>query len=226
MPASAKYCPKKNRYYNTVMINTLEIEAKFTIPNAVIFAELAQLTHLDEFAVRSIGIKIVIDRYLDTPAKQLLQAGYACRIRESKGKKILAIKSLVAVTGEVHRRLEIEMDVDDDQPQTWDDGAAKTLVLGLTDGALLDTLFTIYQTRHKFYVFQQEKRILELSLDKVSFFRPATVDYFGLEAELIEDGTDADLNHFTRAIMRQWPLQADSRSKFERAFAALNLKLK
>ena len=163
----------------------------------------------------------MVDRYLDTPTTQLLQTGYACRIRRSSDKQILAIKSLVATEGEVHRRLEIEMEVNDDQPQTWAGGEAKKLVLDIVGQTPLETLFTLYQIRHKYHVFSQAQRIIELSLDQVSYDRPAVIDYLGLEAELIDNGTDADLARFTQALQNRWSLSADPTSKFERAFAAL-----
>jgi len=203
------------------MTNNIEIEAKFIIPDIDTFETLTQLTRLDEFEIKDIGAKTIVDRYLDTSAKQLVQAGYACRIRESKGKRVLAIKSLVATEGEVHRRLEIEMEVDGDQPQTWADGEAKNLALDIVGQTPLNTLFTLYQTRHKYHVFSRERRIFELSLDKVSYYQPAVIDYLGLEAELIDNGTDADLTRFTQALQNNWSLPADPKSKFERAFAAL-----
>jgi inorganic triphosphatase YgiF len=203
------------------MSNNIEIEAKFIIPNAKTFETLTRLTQLDEFEIKDIGVKTIVDRYLDTPARQLMQAGYACRIRESGGRQILTIKSLVAAAGDVHRRQEIEMDVPDDQPHTWAEGEARQLVLNVIGETLLATLFTLYQTRHKFHVFAAKRRILELSLDKVSFRRPATIDYTGLEAELIDDGTDADLARFSQALQNKWLLPADAKSKFERALAAI-----
>ncbi len=206
------------------MPNNIEIEAKFIIPDMGTFETLTRLTRLDEFEIKDIGIKTIVDRYLDTPAKQLLQAGYACRIRESKGKQVLAIKSLATAEDEVHRRLEIEMQVDDDQPQTWANGEAKSLVMDIVGQTPLSTLFTLYQTRHKYHVFCREQRIFELSLDKVSYYQPAIIDYLGLEAELIDHGTDADLARFTQVLQNKWSLPADSKSKFERAFAILKQK--
>ena len=203
------------------MPNNVEVEAKFIIPDIDTFETLTQLTRLDEFEILEIGVKSIVDRYLDTPARQLIQTGYACRIRESNGKQILAIKSLVATEGEVHRRLEIELEVDDDQPHTWADGEAKNLVLGIVGQTPLDTLFTLYQTRHKYHVFSQEQRIVELSLDQVSYHQPTIIDYLGLEAELIENGTDVDLARFTQALQNKWALSADPKSKFERAYAVL-----
>jgi inorganic triphosphatase YgiF len=203
------------------MTNNIEIEAKFIIPDIDTFETLTHLTQLDEFEIKAIGVKTVVDRYLDTPTKQLVQAGYACRIRESKGKQILAIKSLMATEGEVHKRLELEMEVNDDQPQTWTNSEAKSLVMGIVEETPLDTLCTLYQTRHKYHVLNQKRRIFELSLDKVSYFQPTVIDYIGLEAELIDNGTDADLARFTQVLQNKWPLAADSKSKFERALAAL-----
>jgi len=206
------------------MPNNLEIEAKFIIPNIDTFDTLTQLTQLEAFEIKDIGIKTIVDRYLDTPGKQLLKAGYACRIRQSNGKQILAIKALVKTEGEVHRRLEIEMEVDDDQPQLWLESEAKSLVLDIVGQTPLKTLFTLYQTRHKYHVLNRGQRIIELSLDKVSYNQPAVIDYLGLEAELIDNGTDADLASFAQALQNQWPLSADPKSKFERAFAALKQK--
>jgi len=206
------------------MPNNIEIEAKFIIPDLDTFETLTRLTRLDEFEIRSIGVKTIVDRYLDTPDRQLMQAGYACRIRESNGKQVLAIKSLAAAEDEVHRRLEIEMEVDDDQPQTWARSEAKSLVVDIVGQTPLDTLFTLYQTRHKYHVFSREQRIFELSLDKVSYYQSAIIDYLGLEAELIDHGTDADLARFTQALQNKWPLPADPKSKFERAFVILKQK--
>ena len=203
------------------MAHNIEIEAKFIIPDINTFDTLTQLTRLDDFEIKGIGVKTMVDRYLDTPTTQLLQTGYACRIRRSSDKQILAIKSLVATEGEVHRRLEIEMEVNDDQPQTWAEGEAQNLVLDIVEQTPLETLFTLYQTRHKYHVFSQAQRIIELSLDQVSYDRPAVIDYLGLEAELIDNGTDADLARFTQALQSRWSLSADPKSKFERAFAAL-----
>jgi inorganic triphosphatase YgiF len=206
------------------MTNNIEIEAKFMIPDIDTFETLTRLTQLGEFEIKDIGVKTIVDRYLDTASKQLLQAGYACRIRESKGKQILAVKSLVSTEGEVHRRLEIEMEVKDDQPQTWAAGEAKDLVSDIVGQESLNTLFTLYQTRHKTHVFSRERRIFEMSLDKVSYHQPTDIDYIGLEVELIDNGTDTDLARFTQALQNKWPLTADPKSKFERAFAIMEQK--
>ena len=124
----------------------------------------------------------------------------------------------------IDKQVGVRDQVIDDQPQTWPNGEAKRLVRGLVGQTPLDTLFTLYQTRHKYHVFSREQRIFELSLDKVSYHRPDVIDYLGLEAELIDNGTDADLARFSQALQNKWSLPADPQSKFERAFAILQQK--
>ncbi|MFC1975787.1 inorganic triphosphatase [Chloroflexota bacterium] len=212
----------KELCYNTAMLNNVETEAKFIIPDLATFDALQKITGLDDFEAASIGIKNIVDRYLDTPDKHLLQADFVCRIRKAKNQQILTLKSsLKAVTGEIHRRQEIEMEVNSDQPLAWAESEVKDLVLGIVGQTPLQTLFTLYQTRHKFHVSSQEKLVIELSLDKVCLHQPTTIDYLGLEAELIEAGTEADLTRFAEALQRVWPLEADPQSKFERALASL-----
>ena len=78
----------------------IETEAKFIIPDASVFAELKQITHLAAFELKPLGTKDLVDRYLDTDTRWILQAGYACRIRKSWDKQLLTLKSLVAVDAE------------------------------------------------------------------------------------------------------------------------------
>ncbi|MBN1994270.1 MAG: CYTH domain-containing protein [Anaerolineae bacterium] len=198
----------------------IETEAKFIIPDWATFAALQQLNKLGDFSINPIGVKEVVDRYLDTADKRIYQAGFTCRIREAKGRQLLSLKSLARARGELHRRQEIEMEVDTDQPRCWAEGEAKSLVWGIIGDAPLQTLFTLYQVRHKFHVYCQQQLVIELSLDKVSLPQ-AALDYLGLEAELIEAGTEANLARFTKMLQARWPLAADAQSKFERALATL-----
>jgi inorganic triphosphatase YgiF len=143
------------------MLNNVETEAKFIIPDLVTFDALQQITHLDDFEITPIGVKNIVDRYLDTPDKHLLQAGFVCRIRDAKDQQILTLKSsLKATTGEIHRRQELEMEVKNDQPLAWAESEVKNLVLDIVGQTPLQNLFTLYQTRHKFHVSHQEKLII------------------------------------------------------------------
>lgn len=197
----------------------IEMEAKFNVPNANVFAELQQLSSVGDFKLKSIGTRTVVDRYLDTSQHQMLQAGYACRIRTSRDRQLLTLKALSPAEGSTHRRREIETEIVSDIPQDWQDGEAKHLVLEIAGQDSLQTLFVIYQTRHQFHAFFDNQPVIEFSLDEVSLQDRNSVDYFELEAELIETGSEADLSAFVDALQANWSLQPESKSKFERGLA-------
>jgi CHAD domain-containing protein/adenylate cyclase class IV len=200
----------------------IETEAKFIIPDASVFAELKQITRLAAFELKPLGTKDLVDRYLDTDTRRIFQAGYACRIRKSWDKQLLTLKALTAAEGHLHRRQEIEAEVAGDQPQNWPESEARRLILEMTGTAALQTLFVIHQKRHQFHAFLEGQPVIEFSLDEVSLQNEATPDYFELEAELIEAGTEADLTAFVNALVANWSLQPENQSKFERALALLN----
>lgn len=200
---------------------TIETEAKFIIPDQATFTALEQLTRLGNFEIKALGVKEIADRYLDTSDKRLFQAGYACRIRNTKGQQTLTVKSLTPATTEVHRRHEMEMAVETDEPPAWPQSEIKNLVLDIVDEAALQTLFWLYQTRYKYHVIYQNQPIIELSLDKVALRQPEDIDYLGLEAELLENGSEANLTLFCKTLQQQWALVADPQSKFERALAII-----
>lgn len=203
----------------------LEIEAKFIIPEATTFAALQSESKLGEFELRPLQTKVVFDRYLDTGDRRLLQAGFACRIRTVNDQKLLTLKSLTPAGDHIHRRQEIETEIETDQPHGRADSEARRLLLEMAGTASLQTLFDLYQTRHQFQVCLARQPLIELSLDEVSLGEAETVDYFELEAELIGMGTEADLARFTETLISRWPLAVESRSKFERGLAHAGVEI-
>jgi inorganic triphosphatase YgiF len=205
-------------------MDKLEIEAKFTIPDRSTFTALQQLTHLGNFELKPIGVKRVTDRYLDTATKHLYQAGWACRLRSVEGKQVITLKSLTPAQDNTHRRQELEIEIQAphlpvDQPQAWPDSPAKELVVQSVGLAILQTLFTLHQTRHQFHALKQDQPVIELSLDEVLLNDASGVNYRELELELIEQGVEADLALLVEALQAQWPLKVETQSKFERALA-------
>jgi len=196
---------------------TLEIEAKFLIPTIAMFKQLQNLTQLGSFFLQSIGTKQVVDTYLDTSGKQILQSNFACRIRKRGEETILTLKSLTPAEGIVHRRQELEAVGHNDQPLTWPNSPAQSLLLDMIGIEPLETLFTIQQTRYKYHVILNDQPIIELSLDKVWLNHTTDPTYYELEAELLSAGTDDDLIHFTTLLRDNWALMPESQSKFERA---------
>ena len=62
--------------------------------------------------------------------------------------------------------------------------------------------------------------MIEFSLDEVSQGDQKQVDYLELEAELINNGSEAELAELTRLLQAEWQLQSESVSKFERMYTA------
>lgn len=202
--------------------NDIETEAKFIVSDASVFSALQEITQLGPFELKPLGVHTVVDRYLDTTDRQMIRAGFACRIRQVNGRQLLTLKSTTPPDGSLHRRQELEMEIESDQPQAWADSEAKKVTLDIIGDAPLQTLFVIHQTRRKHHVFRQERLVIEFSLDEVAFNNPAVVDYCGLEAELTADGVETDLVEFVETLQANWLLQPDSLSKFERGLANFN----
>jgi CHAD domain-containing protein/uncharacterized protein YjbK/transposase-like protein len=203
-------------------LHKIETEAKFVVPDPSTFAALQKLSQLGDFELKPIGVKTVVDRYLDTADKRLYQAGVACRLRKVNQQQLVTLKSLTPAEGNLHRREEIETEVTVDplqisQPRAWPEGRVKKLVLEIVGSAPLETLFILHQTRHQFHALRQGQPVLELSLDEVSLRDQTVVDYRELEAELIESGVEANLISFVEALRARWPLKVETQSKFERA---------
>jgi CHAD domain-containing protein/adenylate cyclase class IV len=198
----------------------IEIEAKFIIPDYDTFVALKVRRKLADFRIKPVGTTKLTDRYFDTAERAIITAGFACRLRTVDRDHTLTFKSLTPPQGEIQRRQEIEIEVKSDQPQSWTKGRAKEMIGRLAGEAPLQPLFTIHQTRHTYHVVLQGIPVLVLSLDEVSQSDEGNIDYFELEAELLNEGNPADLNHFLSVVQQEWSLEIESRSKFERAFAA------
>ncbi|MDM8528357.1 CYTH domain-containing protein [Anaerolineales bacterium HSG24] len=201
------------------MSRNAETEAKFIIPNPQIFAAIQTLDRLGQFQLEPLSTQTVVDHYVDTADKLVFQANYACRIRDGETKKKLTLKSLTAATSHIHARLEIEAIITGDTPAEWADSEAKRTLFEIIQTEPIQPWFTIYQTRQKFAVLHDEQQLMELSLDAVAHQAGPIVDYYELEAELTDLGTEANLLAFVTALQQKWSLQPQPKSKFERALA-------
>ncbi len=197
----------------------MEIEAKYLIPDA---ATRDALRHLDEIAGYTLSRarrKTIRDVYLDTPERALWQAGYALRQRESADAAILTLKGLGGVQGDLHRREEIEQPLSQPLPPAgWPDGPvrARVLALGL-DLSALAPLCEVQQVRTVRRVLAGRRVIAEWSLDHATLIgKRGRTRTWELELEL-RDGTEEELQRLIAALRERFPLQAEPRSKFERA---------
>ena len=102
----------------------MEIEAKYSVADPAVFAALLELRELDGYALRPTGSRDVIDHYLDTPTRDILRGGYACRLREGEkdGRWLVTVKGLDKAAGAVHQREEHECEIPPSAPpDEWPD---------------------------------------------------------------------------------------------------------
>lgn len=203
----------------------VEIEAKYAVKGSSVFAALLGLPALGGYTLRPIGERRVTDHYLDTPRRDLLRGGYACRLREGDtgDRWLLTVKGLGTVEGAVHRREEHESQVPPNAaPEDWPAGPARDIVARLSEGRGLAELFAIRQRRARRAVEQNGRAVGVLSLDIIA------TDIGGrkrisreVEIELTATGTMEDL-HAIGAALETYNLEAQPTSKFERALARLD----
>ena len=206
----------------------MEIEAKFAVPNRATYRQLARLRDLAGYTLTPVGVAAVADRYFDTADGRLRAAGYTCRLRTEGEAVIATLKGLGGVEGAVHRRIEEEVRLDtwDADPMAWPPSTARTLARDLAAGAALEPLFDLSQRRARADLFQDTRRVAQLSLDYVrtdltGLRRPVRSSYYELEVELVAAGGEADLAQIAAELAATWRLVPEPRSKFERTLALL-----
>lgn len=202
----------------------MEVEAKFSIPDEQIFRQLLETTSLAGFSLGETSVAEFHDRYLDTMGGAIRAGGYACRLRQKDGRYLATLKGLGAASGAVHRRVEYEVGLLKPLAfHDWPPGEARDLALRLCGDELPVTLFIIEQTRHSRCLYEGTRAVAELSLDRVRVRRGKNVAaaYLELEAELLPDGREQDLERLAVELQGTWGLVPESQSKFERALALL-----
>jgi len=203
-----------------------EIEAKFILTDAATRATLRSLRALAEFTLGRAQRKAMRDVYFDTPERALLSAGYALRQRESAQAAQLTLKGLGGVQGEVHHREEIEQALPAPLPPVeWPDGPVRERVQALVDDLnRLQPLCEIQQVRTVRPVKAGRRPIALWSLDHVTLSAGhKRLRTWELEIELTPDGQEEELQRLIAALRARFPLQAEPRSKFERALALTQL---
>ncbi|OQY45703.1 MAG: hypothetical protein B6242_09695 [Anaerolineaceae bacterium 4572_78] len=166
---------------------SMEIEAKFVLDDPDIFQQLKTSQTLAGYTISTGKIKNVHDYYFDTSERLILQAGYACRIRDD-GKKIkFTLKGLNKGKGIIHRREELEIELPDKlwSDKTWSvkacfdmsnkdlslndlpAGEIRDSFLQITHGDDLHLLFGLTQKRFVRIITDADRVVAEFSLDDV-----------------------------------------------------------
>ncbi len=203
----------------------MEIEAKYSVSDPTVFTALLELQAVGDYVLRHTGDQNVADHYLDTPDRDLLRGGYACRLREGDkdGRWLVTVKGLGKADGAVHQREEHECEIPLDAPLAeWPEGPAREIVTQLSGGQALVELFTLRQHRARRVVEHDGRAVGELSLDTVEMDIGARQSLtHEIEIELAAAGTTDDLQAIGTAL-KPYKLKARSKSKFQRALARLD----
>ena len=202
----------------------MEIEVKFNLPDAETFHRLQAVESLAGLALAAQQIKQVHDTYLDTPARAILSAGYACRRREQGDEMLITVKQLGGAQGALHRREELEVTLPADQaPAAWPDSPARDKVLAIIGAQSLAPLFDLHQTRTVRTIARDGQPVAELSLDDVHVkVGEHEHIYQELEVELKPGGTEQELTALADCLQNEWGLRPEASSKFERALALID----
>ena len=219
----------------------MEIEAKFKAPDEEILRGLAEAPRLAGFPLSAGMVENLSDTYMDTARWLILAAGFACRRRVSEDRILITLKQLRGADEVVHRREEYEVELAEDlPPDKWPESPARTKVLDIIGDEHLAEVLDLRQKRVTRLVGAPENPVAELSLDEVDLggrrstagasdaadasniaaasSEPGT-HFFEVEVELKAGGTERDLAAIVSALRKDWHLEPEPLSKFERAVA-------
>jgi len=202
----------------------LEIEAKFRVVNRMVFTSLRQLTALGPFPlVHTPGTERQHNTYFDTANRRLTAARMTLRVRDLGDRRIATVKRSLSTHAGIHRRDEWEIDLDGgDHPADWPASTARDRALAALNGAPIFPLMIIRTSRQYSYALLADTKVAEISLDEgVIMAGGRTVGFRELEAELLPQGTRADLDSLIEHLQARFALIPESRGKKKRGLALL-----
>lgn len=206
----------------------MEIEAKFELIRADTGQYLATSSTLGPFRLGSPELLHVTDVYIDTPQQDCQRQGYECRLRTLERGAVVTLKQLASDAtqgGVIFRREEYEQPLSSASvdPSDWESGPARDLAQRLSPGRPFLSVLTLYQDRLVRSVFDGDREIGELTVDRVRTENVESPDgvYSVVEVELRPQGTEDDLRIITKVLMALPGLSPASESKFAHGMALL-----
>jgi inorganic triphosphatase YgiF len=200
-----------------------ELEAKYRLETQAQGQILLHLPQLGGYRLEPAAPELQHNRYYDTADGRLQQHRYGLRIRQIGAQSIVTLKgdSRSTVAG-ISERAEYEVEATQPDPHTWPASPARTHALALIGDAPLIELLRISTERQHIYVWREQQRVAEISLDHGTTYAGDLHEPFDeLEIELLPDGSRADLDALIAALAAHLPLQPEPRSKLARGLALL-----
>ncbi|MFN8501267.1 hypothetical protein [Kouleothrix sp.] len=139
-------------------------------------------------------------------------------------RRIATLKGAATVRDGMYERDEWEAEIGpSDDPADWPAGELRDRVLALLGGAPVAPELSMRTLRHHVYAERGGARVAELSLDEGDISAGGLAQHFReLEAELLRDGTRADLDELVGLLRARFPLAPENRSKLARGLALLD----
>jgi CHAD domain-containing protein len=169
------------------------------------------------------------DVLLDTKDRAITGSGYALRIRDTGKRRILTLKGPPLGEGALHRREEIEVELDAEPPAKkrqvsrarWPD-PIKDRVTELVDGEPLMSLIQTDIHRTTWMVKQASRVVAELAYDVGEVYANGKSDAVNeIEIELKGAGAEADLHAIGERLCALTRLEPESRTKLSRGLDLL-----
>lgn len=207
-----------------------EIEIKFHCQDR----DLQAIAHLKSLSLAYILEKPhpfkTEDTYLGTWQGLLLQKGASLRGRERGGQFRVTFKSHPSIRDGQLTREEWEQEVSGEEFQALlESGQVPDFCASAVQGiigeeALIPVLAVRNHRKVRPVIHKHRGIVAEMSLDYVTFLRNGKkAPYFGIEVELMDNGTEVDLKAISKDLTERFPeLAPDAETKFEKGMRLLN----
>jgi len=197
-----------------------ETELKFAIVSEEQWARLFDLETIGGMVLAPAVEMAMVDRYLDTDDRAIHRAGFAFRIRASKGKYVACIKGLGSQHDGWHDREEYEQEVDEPYAHLsdWPAGEVTRRLTEMTEGRQTRQLAEIQMTKLKRQLSNEGLLLAEWSLDRMTIEASGVEHHLmELEIELKEGSSASDLEGIATVLREEYGLATMTESKLERA---------
>ena len=198
------------------MSDEIEFEVKFAAESATDLLRLPQNLKTLGWDLGDSSDVVMNDYYLDTPDLDLLQSGWAIRLRRATDQSKITLKSLAPCEDGVARREEYEEEIN------WDGSGSVAFPEDILDGRINDLvgektlwlLFQVEQSRTQ-YISTLNECTAELSLDAVRWiYNKRTMNGYTAELELV-DGSEKDILETQASLLKDFDWKLSNQSKFE-----------
>src|SRR5262245_3279539 len=208
----------------------MEIEAKYRVIGKLSPQRITSVD-LHPYVIKPAGAERHHDSLLDTSDRAITSNGYALRIREAGKRRILTLKGPPLGEGELHRREELEAELDSDAAQPAKKGRVsrarwpepiKSRVNEMIGEEHLVSLIHTDIHRTTWNVERAGRVVAELAYDIGEVSANGKSDAVNeLEIELKGAGDEGDLRALGERLRAEASLEPESRTKLSRGLALL-----